>query len=397
MARPASPVFYLFVVAITFVAAACSDAPSDPDTNDRVPAQLQISAGDGQTADAGQDVPVAPAVLVTNAAGDPLAGVNVSFAVVEGGGNVEMAGSPTDADGVATAGSWILGSSPGENALEATVEGLSAVRFTATSASPYAIVVRYIGSVSEQRKAVVEAAVARWRSIITHDIENVQMNAPASECFTSQPSISEVVDDLLLYVEFANIDGVGDVLGRSGPCYIRSVGDLPIVGYLKMDAADAASMESVGILDDVLLHEIAHVVGFGTIWRDRSLLSGIGTADPRFTGSAAVSAYVSLGGTGNVPVENTGSPGTRESHWRESMFGDELMTGYISARGNPLSALTIASLRDLGYQATSSGAASFALSVSGPSVVGIDLRGREHVGLPTHRVGPRGERRRIEH
>jgi hypothetical protein len=56
-----------------------------------------------------------------------------------------------------------------------------------------------------------------------------------------------------------------------------------------------------------------------------------------------------LGGTGNVPVENTGGLGTRNGHWRETTFGNELMTGFLNSGKNPLSRLTIASLRDLGY------------------------------------------------
>jgi hypothetical protein len=51
-----------------------------------------------------------------------------------------------------------------------------------------------------------------------------------------------------------------------------------------------------------------------------------------------------------VPVENTGGPGTREGHWRETVFRNELMSGFIAQPGNPLSRLTVASLADLGYQ-----------------------------------------------
>jgi hypothetical protein len=29
-----------------------------------------------------------------------------------------------------------------------------------------------------------------------------------------------------------------------------------------------------------------------------------------------------------VPVENSGGSGTRDAHWRESEFGNEVMTGY---------------------------------------------------------------------
>ena len=59
------------------------------------------------------------------------------------------------------------------------------------------------------------------------------------------------------------------------------------------------------------------------------------------------------GGTGRrraVPVENTGGPGTADGHWRETVFRNELMSGFIGDPGNPLSRMTAASLGDLGYQ-----------------------------------------------
>jgi hypothetical protein len=51
----------------------------------------------------------------------------------------------------------------------------------------------------------------------------------------------------------------------------------------------------------------------------------------------------------NVPVEGTGGPGTADSHWRESVFANELMTGFIGGNNNPLSKVTSRSLLDLGY------------------------------------------------
>lgn len=60
-----------------------------------------------------------------------------------------------------------------------------------------------------------------------------------------------------------------------------------------------------------------------------------------------------MGGTGSgagVPVENTGGPGTADSHWRETIFRNELMSGFISGTGNPISRMTVGSLADLGYQ-----------------------------------------------
>jgi hypothetical protein len=51
-----------------------------------------------------------------------------------------------------------------------------------------------------------------------------------------------------------------------------------------------------------------------------------------------------------VPVENNLVPGTSDAHWRESVFGNEMMTGYANLGGMPLSAITVGSLGDIGYE-----------------------------------------------
>ena len=51
-----------------------------------------------------------------------------------------------------------------------------------------------------------------------------------------------------------------------------------------------------------------------------------------------------------MPVENQGGPGTANSHWRDTVFRNELMTGFVAGPPNPLSRLTAASLKDLGYK-----------------------------------------------
>jgi leishmanolysin len=81
------------------------------------------------------------------------------------------------------------------------------------------------------------------------------------------------------------------------------------------------------------------------------LLKGAATSNPTFTGTLAMKEYGVLRGGGplGVPVENTGGPGTRNSHWRETVFRNELMSGFIAGPGNPLSRVTVASLEDIGY------------------------------------------------
>jgi Leishmanolysin len=99
----------------------------------------------------------------------------------------------------------------------------------------------------------------------------------------------------------------------------------------------------------IATHEVGHSLGIGTVWDYKNLLRGAGSSNPTFSGSNARAQWRALGGTGNVPVENTGGAGTRDGHWREATFGNELMTGFLDTGKNPLSRLTIASLKDLGY------------------------------------------------
>jgi hypothetical protein len=95
---------------------------------------------------------------------------------------------------------------------------------------------------------------------------------------------------------------------------------------------------------------MGHVLGIGTIWSSLGLLEGAGTADPRFTGEQATAEYNSIfgGDESSVPVEAGGGSGTRDMHFRESVFNHELMTGWLDST-MPLSRITAGSLADIGY------------------------------------------------
>ncbi|HUF65356.1 MAG TPA: hypothetical protein VMM17_05210 [Gemmatimonadaceae bacterium] len=95
------------------------------------PANIQKTAGDGQTADAGEELPVDPAVRLTDSFGNPVAGVSVTFTPASGGGTVTGPTPVTGINGVATVGSWTLGTGVGENTLTASA-GVLSVTFTAT-------------------------------------------------------------------------------------------------------------------------------------------------------------------------------------------------------------------------------------------------------------------------
>ena len=263
------------------------------------------------------------------------------------------------------------------------------------ASSSFNLIVRYIGTPTATQRSAVESAVSRWRSVIRSGLPDVPMNVAAGRCFPEQPALTETIDDIVIYVEFVAIDGIGKVLGQAGPCYVRTEGGLPIFGQLQLDVADATRVESQGRLDDLLLHEMAHVLGFGTLWEDASLVHGVGGTDPLFSGNTAIAAFRLLDASAiAVPVENTGTSGTRDSHWRESIMGNELMTGYLSTTTNPLSTITIGSMKDLGYETNSAGADSYNL---GGTTTGarIDIHGGEEIVLPRYHVDPFGVVRRI--
>ena len=128
------------------------------------------------------------------------------------------------------------------------------------------------------------------------------------------------------------------------------------------DVDDLDRVEERGGLVEVILHEMGHVLGFGSLWgrldliRDPTGFFGF-PVDTHFAGSRAIEAFDQAGGTdytdgAKVPVENVGGRGSRDSHWRESLLDDELMTSRAEVGDNalqPLSAITIQSMADMGY------------------------------------------------
>jgi Leishmanolysin len=225
--------------------------------------------------------------------------------------------------------------------------------------------VRFLGGLTTAQKNAFKSAADRWTKVIVGDVPSVLADG-------------EMIDDLLILAQGVNIDGPGQILGQAGPTHLRPASAgvnafLPAKGIMSFDTADLAQMQSNGTLLDVITHEMGHVVGIGTIWTNKGLLVGGTTSNPTFKGTNAKTEYGILKGTGPVavPVENIGGPGTRNSHWRESIFKNELMSGFIAAANNPLSKVTAASLKDLGYVVNMSAAEPYAL----PNLLQIAERG----------------------
>ena len=301
-----------------------------------------------------------PEVRVTDKQGQPLAGASVTFEV-QGGGRITGAAAISDSAGRASPTSWRLGMN-GTQAVRVSVDGANPIMVTASASAPpegnFRIQVRYAAGTEPTiaQRAAFDAAAQTWTRIILRGGAPYQVFEEAG-CGDIR---GETVDGVVITAELKEIDGAGKVLGSAGPCILRDAGYLPVQGLMRFDTADLASIETRGQLKDVILHEMGHVLGFGTLWE---IGAGAATGgyllrsppdDPTFQGLASRAALYGIAGAagfaGNpVPVEATGGSGTAFAHWRESTFGMELMTGWIGAGVNPLSALTIAQFRDLGY------------------------------------------------
>ena len=120
------------------------------------------SAGHRQAGMAGTALATRPAVLVRDGAGNPLAGRAVAFSVTAGGGTVTGPVVMTDAAGVATVGSWVLGPTADLNTLTATVSGTgvtgSPMQFSASGCeggggAGYGITLCYASAVTPSQRA----------------------------------------------------------------------------------------------------------------------------------------------------------------------------------------------------------------------------------------------------
>lgn len=218
------------------------------------------------------------------------------------------------------------------------------VRANVSGSGQFNITLHYSdSSLSSAQRSALSAAARRWSKVIVGDLPNI----------TDDDGVA--IDDLYVDAAARDIDGPGGVLAQASPSAFRDLsgpgGDLPYRGVVELDLADVSSLERSGRLQDVLTHEMAHVLGFGTMWEDNNLLRNAGSSNPRFTGPVATAQYNAGFGRNesSVPVESEGGPGTHDTHWRESVFGKELLTGFIDSGANLISRVTVGSLADLGY------------------------------------------------
>ncbi|MDE2804182.1 MAG: hypothetical protein OXN18_03445 [Gemmatimonadota bacterium] len=298
----------------------------------------------------------------------------------------------------------VTGVTVGETTLTLTAadpEGLTAtqtsrLRVTGRGGgSGFSLSIEYLSSATPAVRTAVGRAASRWESILSAtDFTDVTANS-AFTCrlrgVSYTVSVGTFVDDIVIAVGVGEIDGSQSpsVAATAGLCALRTGSNTPAVGVIVFDKADLDNLERLGLLASVALHEIGHVLGIGQAPSWSGLIRGTSGSDPdpHFAGTLATAAFNAAGGRGysgaKVPVQSSDDTG----HWRESVLGLEIMTSSLrSGTTNPLSAITVQALADMGYSVDTSLTDSFTLAsgdaadVAGP-VHTIDLHG-DFVGGP---------------
>lgn len=209
-----------------------------------------------------------------------------------------------------------------------------------------------------------------WNAVITENLSLANINGT-------------ITTSIIIDVDISPIDGVGNILGQAGPTSLRAGSNLPGAGTMQFDSADIDALEAAGQLDDVIKHEVGHVLGLGTLWGIFGFVTNSGTPASAYVGPNGRAEYGDLLGTGvpaDVPLETDLGPGSNDSHWAEDEFDEELMSPALNGGVfNPVSRLTIAALEDLGYVVDYTQAEAFLLPpiiIGGASIVAPGSSGK---------------------
>ena len=206
------------------------------------------------------------------------------------------------------------------------------------------------------------SAADYWSENITGRLERTEQEEAFGEQI-GDPGF--VVTELIANVTIAEIDGPGGILGFAGPTfggfspnYVYS-----FEGDSTFDAADAVDLFLFNnpdlnplrnLLFQVAVHEIGHIIGYGTLWNLNGLTDCTNdNLSDSYTGIHANTKYQEdYGTTDPVPVETDGGPGTACGHFDEETFlggSNDIMTGFLNAENNVMTDTTLYSFRDLGY------------------------------------------------
>ena len=140
---------------------------------------------------------------------------------------------------------------------------------------------------------------------------------------------------ILITPTIAGIDGPFQTLAFAGPTEVFEFGGggnpknggtvgsnqiaIAQAGAMTVDEEDIPFMQAAGILVDVIIHEMGHILGFGTLWEDNGLTQAFGNVQ-HYVGEHGLNKYREESGeqfAQYIPLETAGGAGTAGGHWSE--------------------------------------------------------------------------------
>ena len=209
------------------------------------------------------------------------------------------------------------------------------------------------GEITDSEWAEIRRAADRWEEVILTDFEPLQMYTPvyasrkASWWFDFhryEAKVDGTIDDLKIYVGSGTGPVADSLAATGGPFHsIQHKGHwMTKAGAISFNF-DAIHRSDASVYYTAL-HEIGHVLGFGFRWHH--LLINPGTDRSFFPGEYSIAAFDGVGGKpfqgGKVPLE------WDDNHWRESVFGSEIMSRWANPTEH-LSIVTLSAMMDMGW------------------------------------------------
>jgi hypothetical protein len=213
--------FGVVLLALLIAQLSCGDS-SGPG---RVASSIVANSATTQTASPGTDVAERPSVVVRDQNGAALGGVSVTFAVTAGGGSVTGSTVVSSPAGVATVGSWMVGTAEGVNTVTAT-SGTLSLTFTANSVDPCVIGGTHpIGGTTAGELTTSDCAFSDGSFV---DLYDAFVTATGTYVFDQSSSSFDTY--LILFDANANPIGFNDDFGTGNDSRIKAI--LPPGNYV---------------------------------------------------------------------------------------------------------------------------------------------------------------------
>ncbi|HYW50817.1 MAG TPA: hypothetical protein VE861_09435, partial [Gemmatimonadaceae bacterium] len=194
----------------------------------------------------------------------------------------------------------------------------------------------------------MERVAIKWRRALRSTPTGDFVRLQIGECRNAVP-VAQFITGVRVLIKLDTLPP--RVAGQGGPCVVRGNG-LPLLGTVSLNRFTYNAL-SDRKLDDLIQHEVGHVLGLGTVW-SRGAFGGLvvgdsEATDPIFVGANALAAFPKLGSSARfggrlIPLEVR-----VRGHWRGDAFVNEVMSPQLVAAEQATSAVTVAALRDLGW------------------------------------------------